>query len=214
MFEINTHKESFLSTIKVPVQQSFEASNQHNPNFRKERCLSLMDKDTLQNAMEEIRAAIRNKNWRAADSRIHEYLGQVSNDPEALMYLGVSKAAQGYEPEGEHHLLASLTFNPRSKLAYYYLGIIVMEQGRCILASEAFRKGLSIDPTNQALLYQFGRSLERLGNYEEALDAYRRSLDSDPDIEISDEDFSTKSHEAIKRLKEPEYQIDAKFCGE
>jgi aspartate beta-hydroxylase len=164
--------------------------------------------------MDDIKKAIWNEQWRAADTRIHEYLKHEPNDPDALMYLGVSKAAQGYEPEGEHHILASLTFNPRNKTAYYYLGIIVLEQGRCILASEAFKKGLSIDPTNHALQYQLGRALERLGNSEEALDAYRQSLSYSPDRDLSDNDFSAKSKEAIRRLKDSQNLTEGETCEE
>ena len=164
--------------------------------------------------MATIKDSIRKKQWHSADNKIYDYLKYVPNDPDALMYLGVSKAAQGYEPEGEHHILASLTFNPRNMLAYYHLGVIVLEQGRCILASEAFQRGLSIGPENQALLYQLGRALERLGKYEEAIDAYQQSINSQLDKELTEEDFSERSQEAIKRLQDPKIRTDAETCKE
>jgi tetratricopeptide (TPR) repeat protein len=170
------------------------------------------DESNLMILMTSIKNAIRSKQWRAADTLILEYLRRVPNNPDALMYLGISKAGQGYEPEGEHHLLASLTFNPRNKVAYYYLGVIVMEQGRCILASEAFRKGLDIDPDNHSLHYQLGRALERLGNHEEALQAYEQVLNTDPSMSIDNSDFITQSQEAIARLQDPEGLTDTESC--
>lgn len=164
--------------------------------------------------MGEIREAIRDQAWRTADLKIHEYLKHEPNDPDAMMYLGISRAAQGFEPEGEHLLLASLTFNPRNKEAYYHLGIIVMEQGRCILASEAFRKGLSIDSTSHALLYQLGRALERLNNIEESLDAYQQALNHGPNIEKSGDDFTSETKKAIKRLRDPKLRRNPETCEE
>ncbi|MHA2424644.1 MAG: tetratricopeptide repeat protein [Candidatus Thorarchaeota archaeon] len=164
--------------------------------------------------MSEIKLAVGSKDWRKADSKIMEFLQHEPNNPDALMYLGISKAAQGYEPEGEHHLLASLTFNPKNKIAYYYLGIIVMEQGRCMLASEAFRKGLSIDPHNHSLHYQMGRALERLGNYNEAIYAYEQALNTDSSAGIIDADFYAQSQEALVRLQESGSRADAETCKE
>lgn len=164
--------------------------------------------------MQQIVDAINDESWRAADSTIYEYLRQCPNDPDALMYLGVSKAAQGYEPEGEQHLLASLTFNPGNKLAYYHLGVIVLEQGRCILASEAFRRGLSIDPDNHSLHYQLGRALERLGNHEEALQAYQRAINTNPAEGITSTDFSVQSQDAITRLQDSSRQEEIETCEE
>jgi len=184
------------------------------------RCRSLeytedaQDKKTLMQLIREIREGIRNQSWRTADLKIHEYLRQEPNDPDALMYLGISRAAQGFEPEGEQLLLASLTFNPRNKDAYYNLGLIVMNQGRCIFASEAFRKGLSIVPDNHARLYPLGRALERLGNVEESLDAYQQALNHDPDPENPGDDFTSETRLAIEYLQDPKRQTDAETCEE
>ncbi len=149
-----------------------------------------------------LRAAIGIQAWRLADQKAREVLKRKPNDPDALMYLGVARAAQGYEPEGEHHLLASLTFNPRNRDAYYHLGVIVLEQGRCILASEAFRKGISIDPENHQLHYQLGRALERLGYLDEALVAFKQALQNRPNPELDEIDYSIEADKSINRVKE------------
>ncbi len=160
-----------------------------------------LNEEELSKLISAMRDAIGIQGWRSADLKAREVLKHKPNDPDALMYLGVARAAQGYEPEGEHHLLASLTFNPHNKDAYYHLGLIVLEQGRCILASEAFRKGQSIDPTNHRLLYQLGRALERLGNLDDALDSYKQALQNKPNPELDEIDFSLESEKAIIRLR-------------
>ncbi len=160
-----------------------------------------LNEEELSRLISSMRDAIGIQAWRSADLTAREVLKHKPNDPDALMYLGVARAAQGYEPEGEHHLLASLTFNPHNKDAYYHLGLIVLEQGRCILASEAFRKGQSIDPTNHRLLYQLGRALERLGNLDEALGAFQQALQYGPDPELAEIDFTIESEKAIIRIQ-------------
>ena len=160
-----------------------------------------LNEEELSKLISAMRDAIGIQGWRSADLKAREVLKHKPNDPDALMYLGVARAAQGYEPEGEHHLLASLTFNPHNKDAYYHLGLIVLEQGRCILASEAFKKGVSIDPTNHALLFQLGRAFERLGNLDKALEVYEQALQNKPNPGLEEVDFSLEIEKAIKRVQ-------------
>ncbi|MFW9918556.1 MAG: tetratricopeptide repeat protein [Candidatus Thorarchaeota archaeon] len=148
--------------------------------------------------IEDIQGAIRNKEWRLAEQKATKLLDQNPSGPEALMYLGITRAAQGFEPEGETLLLASLTLDSKNKEAYYNLGLIVMNQGRYLLATDAFQHGLSLDPTNHALLYQLGRALERLCRDEEALDMLEKALLHPPDDEL---DFTNESKDAIKRIQ-------------
>ncbi len=155
--------------------------------------------DMLLVLIEEIQRSIKNREWRTAEHKTNRLLDLYPNNSEALMYLGISRAAQGYEPEGENLLLASLTLDPRNKEAYYNLGLIVMNQGRCILAADAFRHGLNLDPTNHALLFQLGCALEKLGKHEEALEVFQRALSHTPsEVEL---DFTQATHEAIKRIQ-------------
>jgi tetratricopeptide (TPR) repeat protein len=123
--------------------------------------------------------------WRMTESCAQRALQHDQNNPEALMYLGAAKAAQGFEPEGENQLLASLVFNPSNAETYYNLGLIVMKQGRCILASEAFKRSLAIESNNHAFLYRLGQSLERLGDLEGALKMYQQAIQHHPDPELS-----------------------------
>jgi tetratricopeptide (TPR) repeat protein len=156
--------------------------------------------------MDEIRDAIKEKNWRTADFKILEYLKEEPHSPDALMYLGVSKGAQGYEPEGEQHLLASLTLEPGNRDAYYYLGVMVLEQGRCILARNALERGLTIDPSNHTILFQLGRALERLGEQDSAMDAYQRSLGSNLSTIQTEPDFTSEAKKAVNRLQNAKSQ--------
>jgi len=157
---------------------------------------------TLQNA----RAAVRVHAWRIAELNAQKALSYEPYNPDAIMYLGIAKAAQGYEPEGENLLLASLTLNPRSIDAYYNLGLIVLNQGRCILASEAFIKGLSIEPTYHPLHYQLGRALERHGDLKQSIEAYQWALKHKPNPEqiweYSGKDFTAATIESIARVSE------------
>jgi tetratricopeptide (TPR) repeat protein len=143
--------------------------------------------------------------WRAAELNAQQVFKHDSNNPAALMYLGIAKAAQGYEPEGENQLLASLTLDPKNAEAYYNLGLIVMEQARCIFASEAFKKGLTIDSTNHSLLYRLGQALERLGNLNEAIETYHRALDHRPNPKERwvpiESDFTEETKESIRRVQ-------------
>ena len=157
---------------------------------------------TLQNA----RAASQIHAWRAVELNAKKVLDSEPHNSEATMFLGIVKAAQGYEPEGESLLLASLILNPSNFDAYYNLGRIVLDQGRCILASEAFKKGLAIEPTYHPLHYQLGRALERLGDLKGALEAYQGALKHSPATEqilgYLGEDFSEATKESIARINE------------
>ncbi len=160
-----------------------------------------------------IKDMVRSSAWRAVEQTSLTLLQRIPNNAEALMYLGIARAGQGFEPEGETLLLTSLTFDPQNKDAYYHLGIIVLEQGRCMLASEAFRKGLSIDPTSHPLQYQMGRALERLGNHEESLVAYQQALIHTPKNGQSD-DFTSEAKAAIARLQDPNRADNQEVCKE
>ncbi len=157
---------------------------------------------TLRNA----RAAMQIHAWRVVELNAQKALNCEPYNSDAMMFLGIAKAFQGYEPEGENLLLTSLTLNPRNVDAYYNLGLIVLNQGRCILASDAFKKGLSIEPTYHPLHYQLGRALERLGELSKALEAYQGALKHRPIPEevwqYSGNDFTTATIESITRINE------------
>ncbi|MBN2229235.1 MAG: tetratricopeptide repeat protein [Candidatus Thorarchaeota archaeon] len=184
-----------LDEIVHMILEGFERrfSREHVPQDRE-----------MEYALRNARAAVQVHAWRAAELNAHQVLKHEPYHAEATMYLGIAKAAQGYEPEGENLLLASLTLNPRNVNAYYSLGLIVLNQGRCILASDAFRKGLSIEPANHSLYYQLGRALERLGNMKEALEAYQQALKHSPNPEqmwgYSGMDFTSAATESIIRI--------------
>jgi tetratricopeptide (TPR) repeat protein len=143
--------------------------------------------------------------WRVVELNAQEVFKYDPNSTMALMYLGVARAEQGFEPEGENQLLASLTLDPRNAQAYYHLGLIVMRQGRCILASNAFRKGLTLDPSSHPLHYRLGQALERLGNLDEALESYGQALRYRPEIGQEwvhiESDFTKQAIESIDRVK-------------
>ncbi|NHJ12900.1 MAG: hypothetical protein EAX95_04450 [Candidatus Thorarchaeota archaeon] len=151
------------------------------------------------------RSAVRVHAWRAAEMNSIEALrGDPLND-EALMYLGIARAAQGFEPEGETHLLASLTLNPKNSDAYYNLGLLALKQGRSLFATDCFEHGLSIDPSNHALLFQYGRALERIGRLQDALQAHQQCVLQSPNPGqlwgFTGMDFTGEAKEAIERIE-------------
>lgn len=149
--------------------------------------------------MEKIQAAVRQREWRDVEKLSLLILDKNQNHPETMMYLGIARAAQGFEPEGENLLLASLTLNPNNKEAYYNLGVIVLNQGRCLLAEDAFRHGLKLDPLNHALNYQLGCVLERLCRDNEAIEAFQRALDNQPNED--EPDFKREAATGIERIQ-------------
>ena len=193
--------------IEIQVAGSDNAVNdileRFDSRFERERCPYGTDVSRL---IETARAAIRLQAWRVAETSALEVLKREEQNSEALMYLGLVKAAQGFGPEGENLLLASLTFNPRDHNAYYNLGVLALQQGRCIFASDAFRHGLTIDPGNHQLLFQLGRALERLGMMKEAFESYQQALlhrpDPDQDWKLTGTDFAEESRSAIERLQD------------
>ena len=171
-------------------------------HFERERSPGGID---ISGFIETTRAAARVRAWRVVETNALEVLKHDEQNSEALMYLGLVKAAQGFEPEGENLLLASLTFNPRNHNAYYNLGFLALQQGRCMFASDAFRHGLTIDPANHSLLFQLGRALERLGMTKEALESYQQALLHSPKPnqgwDITGMNFAEDSRRAIERLE-------------
>ena len=144
--------------------------------------------------------------WRAVEFNALEYLKSNPNDPEALMYLGIARGEQGFEPEGENLLLTSLTFNPNNHHAYYHLGLLVMKQGRKILASNCFNKGLEYKPEHHSLLYHLGRAHELMNSNEDAIRMYEKALENIPINEDpwadSIDDFSDEARIAIMRIQQ------------
>ncbi len=164
----------------------------------------ITDTETIMMYLKNAKSAIRIQAWRAAEFNALEYLKYEPNNPEALMYLGVARSAQGFEPEGENLLLASLTLDPRNHEAYYNLGVLVMKQGRCLLARDSFQKGLEISPNNHPLLYQLGLAQERLNAFSEALDVFQNALENSPNPDqtwgFSGMDYTEEAKEAIERI--------------
>lgn len=144
--------------------------------------------------------------WRVVEFNALEYLKRNPNDSEALMYLGIARGEQGFEPEGENLLLTSLTFDPNNHHAYYHLGVLVMKQGRKILASNCFSKGLEYKPEHHSLLYQLGRAHELMDSNEDATRMYEKALENIPIKEEpwtdSIDDFSDEARKAIKRIQQ------------
>jgi len=152
------------------------------------------------------RAAIRVHAWRAAEYNAYEILKHVPDHPDAMMFLGIAKAALGYDAEGEGLLLASLTLNPKNHDAYYNLGLLTMKQGRYTFACDAFKHGLKSEPTNHALLFQLGQSLETIGNLEESLESFRKAMQYSPGPyqawSNANMDFAREVKEAIARVQD------------
>ncbi len=161
--------------------------------------------DNIAKYLQVARSAARVHAWKSVDINILEFLKHHPNHPEALMYLGISRAAQGFEPEGETLLLSSLTLDPRNHDAYYNLGLLVLRQGRRLLARDCFNKGLSLESSNHPLLFQLGQALEQLGDLAGALKAYEETLKNSPDPNKawghSGLDFTTQAQEAVERIK-------------
>jgi TolA-binding protein len=159
----------------------------------------------LEYSLQTARAAITVHAWRAAEQNAQQALRHDPVNPEAMMYMGIAKAAQGYEPEGEGLLLASLTLDPQNAETYYNLGLIVLKQGRCILANNAFSRGLAIEPTSHTLLYHLGQTFERLGALNEALEAYYQALRHSPNSnqvwELTGMDFTLETKDSITRIQ-------------
>lgn len=194
--------------IEIQVAGSDNAVNdileRFDSHFEREHSPDGTDVSRL---IETARAATRLQAWRVAETSALEVLKREEQNSEALMYLGLVKAAQGFGPEGENLLLASLTFNPRDHNAYYNLGVLALQQERCIFASDAFRHGLTIDPVNHSLLFQLGRALEKLGMTKEALESYEQALLHSPkanqEREFAGMNFAEDSRRAIERLQSP-----------
>ncbi|MFW9909600.1 MAG: tetratricopeptide repeat protein [Candidatus Thorarchaeota archaeon] len=180
-----------------PILEGFERrfNTDHIPRERE-----------IEYTLQSARAAAQIHAWRTVELNAKKVLDNEPYNSEATMFLGLVKAAQGYEPESESLLLASLILNPSNFDAYYNLGRIVLDQGRCILASEAFKKGLTIEPTYHPLHYQLGRALERLGDLKGALEAYQEALIHSPASEQIFghliEDFSIATTESIARVNQ------------
>lgn len=166
----------------------------------------ILEENEIRQTLQTARAALAVHAWRAAELHVQQVLKHEPHNAVAMMYLGIARATQGYEPEGENLLLASLTLDPRNVDAYYNLGLIVLDQGRCLLACDAFRKGLSIEPANHPLHYQLGRALERLGNLSEALNSYQLALTHSPNPDqlwgYTGKDFTVQARESIKRVND------------
>ncbi|MFW9955417.1 MAG: tetratricopeptide repeat protein, partial [Candidatus Thorarchaeota archaeon] len=164
------------------------------------------DSPDLSKALKTARAAAKVHAWRAVEINALDALDKNPNHAEAQMYLGMSLAAQGYEPEGENLLLASLTLEPKNPDAYYNLGVLVMQQGRCMLATDSFRHGLRYHPESHALHFQLGRALERLGNLEEAQEAYQNaigySLQSSRTWGYVSRDFTEEAKDGLRRVQD------------
>ena len=164
------------------------------------------DLDEEQKQLKVCKKAIKLGAWRVVEFNALEYLKANPNDPEALMYLGIARGEQGFEPEGENLLLTSLTFDPNNHHAYYHLGVLVMKQGRKILASNCFSKGLEYEPEYHSLLYQLGRAHELMNSDEDAIRMYEKALENIPIKEDtwadSIDDFSDDARIAIKRIQQ------------
>ncbi len=171
------------------------------------RSILSMGNETMDSRLElyfdEIYRASQKEEWRIVEQKARAVLEAEAHHPKAMMFLGLARAGQGFEPEGENLILASLTLDSRNVEGYYYLGVLVLDQGRSLLAIDAFLHGIRIAPTSHPLHYQLGRAYERSGRHDEALSAYARAVDlisSSSEDALAWLDFSAEAKEAIVRL--------------
>ncbi len=65
-------------------------------------------------------------------------------------------------------------------IAYYYLGIVLNEQGKVSDAEWSYRQAIKLDPKNVASYYNLADILDKQKRYAEAEAAYRQAIQLDP----------------------------------
>lgn len=143
--------------------------------------------------------------WRTTESKALRCLEIDPHNPEATMYLGIARAEQGFDAEGEGLLLASLMLDPKNVRAYYHSAMVALRQGRCLTAADFLSHARSLNPQDHLVLYHLGKALEGMGRLKDALNAYMEALNASPpaqwDAGFDTVDFRSLASASVDRLR-------------
>jgi len=150
------------------------------------------------------RAAASAEDWESAEMFANAVLETDPRQPEALLYLGIARGAQGDLDGAEEALLMAVQAAPDLYDAWYNLGALSMNRGDAQSAIGAYRESLRIRPGNHAVLYQLGRACEAAGDLAAALEAYQAAVDTAPNPHgywgFRGADYGAEARQALLRL--------------
>ncbi len=150
------------------------------------------------------RTAVSAGEWESAEMFANAVLATDPRQPEALMYLGMARGAQGDLDTAEEALLLAVQADPDLYDAWYNLGALSMNRGDAQSAVGAFRESLRIRPGNHAVLYPLGRACEADGALPAAIEAYEAAVQSAPNPHgywgFRGLDYTEQAREALRRL--------------
>ncbi len=95
------------------------------------------------------------------------------------------------------YLQKALSYNPRYHLAYFYRGMIALNEGALDRARISFRRAVRFNRQDMASRYYLGLVYYRLGEEEKAIKLWRSILQLDPDSE-----WALKAEDKLLTLEE------------
>ncbi|MBD3405191.1 MAG: tetratricopeptide repeat protein [Candidatus Lokiarchaeota archaeon] len=189
---ISVVDENISKKIIEMFQKEFDARSQ-------------LDETDIKRHVTSALVAVRRGAWSGAESHAKIVLDNDPNNAEALLYLGIARAAQGDLTNAEKILKEVLEKDPSNYDAYYNLGLVYKNSDRLEESVILYQKGLEVNPDNHAIQFQLARAYEEIGNKEKALFYYREALRTSPNpdgaFHYTGMDFTTHSKDGIARLE-------------
>ncbi len=99
----------------------------------------------------------------------------------ALTNMGWAWYKKGDAKKAKEYLLKALNYNPRYSKAYYYLGIIALEEGNLEEAKFYLKRAARFDPNDMESRYMLGEVLFQMGETEKARKVWKSIVELAPD---------------------------------
>jgi tetratricopeptide (TPR) repeat protein len=123
---------------------------------------------------------IRLRRFQEAEATLSALLGRRPDDPLAMEWLALARAAQGRIDEAIELTRRSLATGSNRVEAEYNLGRLLAAKGLNPEAEEHLKRAVALRPNLAAGWFRLGEVQVAQGRKEEALASYRRALEVDP----------------------------------
>ncbi len=130
---------------------------------------------------QQVTTYLHQRQFTEAEQYCRQWIQAQPQDPEALYWLGVVRAYQGFQEEGLHWLDRALEYRPEDPLFHRDRGFLLIQLHRLSAAIEALQRSLELDPAQVSAYPPLIQALHRLERWSEAKTVCEQALAQNED---------------------------------